>query len=326
MNSSHIKSNKANASTNVNEPTPDHANYSKENEIDEKNSFPQIEIETTDSFWNSGNGNNSQGSLCDLGDHQRNSSNIFDSAIFDESEIDIENASFVSEISSLAFSSSNVSSLQSPTRRNRYSEKDSSKHGKRKKKNKNRFMQDDDFSINSVDKFYDYFRSYEEPFMPVVLSKRWNEKPLKLRKEVVCAYRAEDARIMNIDNENIQQKLREEEVRREKIADYDISIASSQNILERSVPTIDSNNNDNDIELEFNQNQSQLSSIHDSNDNSTQIAIDSQNSDERGIKANKHEIESIENSLSMNKKVNPILIFSLAIRFFFYIGYLLNLC
>ena len=112
------KTNKVSTSTNINEPSHNHQIYSKKDDLNPDPSFPLIEIETADSFWNSENGNRSQLSLLNDSEfHQRHSSNIFDSsasAIFDESEIDIENASFVSEISALAFSTNNQSSLQSP--------------------------------------------------------------------------------------------------------------------------------------------------------------------------------------------------------------------
>lgn len=323
------KPSKANASTNINEPSPDHADYSKENEINEKIPFPLIEIETADSLWNSTTGDRSHGSVNDFEVHQRNSSNIFDSstsAIFDESEIDIENTSFVSEISALAFSSSNISSYQNPIsyqkdikKRNHNLNRDSERHGRRKKKSKNRFSSEDDFIFNSPDHFFDYLRNYEDKLMPIVLSKRWNKKPLKLRKEIACAYRAEDARATSLGYENFEQKLREEEaMRRERIADFD-----NAHIIDNSPPIYD----DQDKELEIDQNQLQIASPQ------KLILIDSQKRDadlqksqELEIRTNDYDLESIDDSTCIDKKVNPLLILSLAIRFLFYIGYILDIC
>lgn len=327
-NKSKFESDKTSVSTNVNEPSPDYGNYAKENEINEKLSFPEIEIETADSFLNSGNGNQSQGSFFDLEAHQRNLSNLFDSsasAIFDESEIDMENSSFVSEISSLAFSTSNISSLHSPTsihrgqkRRNKNYDKESARYGRRKKKNKNRLFSEDDFLFNSPDNFLDYFQIYEDPSMPAVMSKRWNKKQLGLRKEIVCAYRAEDSRINDIGNENTQQKLREEEeMRREKIADYDIS---SQNNLPNSSLIYD----DQDKELEIDEKQLQFSNPNKLNTDIASKEIDIPNDEER--ETSEFEIDSIEEPTLTENNISPILILSLAIRFFFYVGYIFNLC
>ena len=324
------KTNKVSTSTNINEPSHNHQIYSKKDDLNPDPSFPLIEIETADSFWNSENGNRSQLSLLNDSEfHQRHSSNIFDSsasAIFDESEIDIENASFVSEISALAFSTNNQSSLQSPYTNQKGLKKkmknvdnpsfSTGKNEKKKKKTKHKPTLEDVFIFNLPGHFIDYFQSYDDALMPPVLSRRWKKKPLSLRKEVVCAYRAEDSRFLSKNIGDTEQKLREdEEMRRERVVEYSILHGTDK---------LASIYDDKDEEIEHTQTQPPSSHELDANDKIDQLSL--HHLCERNNKIDNHELESMKDSLNTEKKVNILLILSLAIRFMFYIGHLLNIC
>ena len=279
--------------------------YTQNNNPNSQLSFPLIEVETADSFWNSGIGNNAKGSiLYDFEIHPRQSSSIFDSSIsgiFEESDIDIETSSFVSEISNLGYSISNIST--SPNSGN------AKKNRKRKRKGKGK-SSEEDFPFTSPDHFFDYFQSYQEPSMSPVLVRRWNKKSLPLRKEVICAYRAEDARLNPFCVDKTEQRLREEEeMRREKVSEFGVA-----HEIDATNPIYD----DQDKEFGLDQNQNLLpqnANINDQNNNNTEIA-------EKEV----IEIQSIDEPIFNHKKVSNVLILSLIVRFLFYIGHILGLC